>query len=339
MNENIFDKWNEWVNDTEGSIVNFLTAFAPWLAPLAPSFMTFQHMNDFLHFPTWVAFAVAILVEILGFGTVSTFLDFWFYNRREKSGAKKAPLEIVIFSFGFYLLLILVSNVAIDITQSYLSVEWQKGAIILVRLLLTLQTIPGAMIVAARTGHKDLLREMKLEKQEKDMAKLGIESSKKVPDNSNKEQEGSKKDDWRKIRSTLSSQDLANLANFTPNQIREHSIKTGYTYKTISNWRTRARQELNITDDIEVNGEQELDIFMARFIDQKNKLPSIQEIMNFSSIAESEANLFLAEFVVKNKSVLVQKSIVSQENITNALNYVNDNKNEVVKTEDPDPWG
>lgn len=164
---NLFDRLDDWINNTEGSLVNALTALAPWIAPAAPAYMTYQHMINFLDFPQWLAVGLAFLVEILGFGTVSTGLDFWFYNRRERSGAKKAPLGIIIGVFVFYLGLILVSNVVIDIANAYLTVGYQKGAIILVRALLTLQTIPGALIVASRTGHRDLLKEIKKEKESK----------------------------------------------------------------------------------------------------------------------------------------------------------------------------
>lgn len=235
---NIFDRWNEWVNDTEGSIVNFLTAFAPWLAPLAPAFMTYQHMVTFLKFPELLAFSLAALVEILGFGTVSTFLDFWFYNRREKAGAKKAPLGVVIASFAFYLMLILVSNVVIDITNAYLSADWQKGAVILVRALLTLQTIPGAMIVAVRTGHRDLLKEIKKEKLEKDKESFQKVSNEPAVSESNFPK------DWRKLRPTLTNEDVLKLANLTSQQVLELAKRHHVDARTVNNWRTYARKEL-----------------------------------------------------------------------------------------------
>ena len=89
---NFFDGLNDWVNESEGSLVNFLTAFSPWLAPLAPAYMTFRHMDEFLKFPFLISLALSLLVEILGFSTVSTALDFWFHNRKEKAGIKRAPL-------------------------------------------------------------------------------------------------------------------------------------------------------------------------------------------------------------------------------------------------------
>lgn len=173
MTENFFDKLNEWINNTEGSLVNFLTAFAPWLAPLIPAYMTYNHMIEFLKFHAWLAFVLALVVEILGFGTVSTGLDFWFYNRRNKAQSKQAPLTLIVISFMFYLSLIVTSNVIIDWAKEFGNATQQSWSIIIVRFLLTLQTLPAALIVATRTGHRDLLREIKQEKLEKEQATSG----------------------------------------------------------------------------------------------------------------------------------------------------------------------
>jgi len=238
---NLFDKWDEYVNSTEGSLVNFLTAFAPWLAPLAPAYMTFVHMREFLEFPVLIAFALSLLVEILGFGTVSTALDFWFHNRNDTAKKKRAPIEVVVGVFVFYLGLILVSNVVIDIANAYFGDNVQKGAIILVRALLTLQTIPGALIVAVRTGHRDLLREIKEEKARKEE-----ESSKKVSKNEEIYEGKDEKlsSDWRKVLPKLSIDQLKELARLSPDQIRVYAQEAGLTYKTISNWKNRAIGEL-----------------------------------------------------------------------------------------------
>ena len=164
-----FDKLNDWVNNTEGSLVNFLTAFSPWLAPLAPAYMTYDHMLNILLFDPWLSWVLAGVVEILGFSTVSTGLSFWFYNRANKAKKKKAPLFLVVISFGFYLMLIIVSNVVIDAAKEFEMFEKDlQMAVLVVRALLTLQTIPAALIVAARTGHRDILDEIKQEKEERD---------------------------------------------------------------------------------------------------------------------------------------------------------------------------
>lgn len=158
---NFFDRLNESIRSIEGSFVNFISAVAPWLAPLAPAYMTYDHAVNTLHFPVWVALPVALVVEILGFSAVSTFMTFWFFNRRTKADAKKAPLPLVVFAFLFYLALIVASNILLD---SFDNAGW---AVVTVRALFTLQTIPAALIVVARAGHRSLLAEMKQERTER----------------------------------------------------------------------------------------------------------------------------------------------------------------------------
>jgi uncharacterized membrane protein YcjF (UPF0283 family) len=186
---------------------------------------------------------LALLVEILGFGTVSTGLDFWFYNRKERASTKKAPLGIIVGIFVFYLGLILMSNVVIDVSNAYLSEFFQKAAVILVRAGLTLQTIPGALIVAVRTGHRDLLREIKREKEEKDLQKVSGNLPK-VSEDEQKVTENLPKD-WRKLRPTLSYEQVTNLAKLTANDVKNFSQKYGIDERTVTNWRKYAQEELS----------------------------------------------------------------------------------------------
>lgn len=155
---NFFDTLNDGIRNAETSFVNFISAVAPWLAPLSPAYMTYQHAVDTLKFPIWVAFPAALVVEILGFSAVSTFMTFWFFNRRNKANAKKAPVSMIVFAFVFYLALIVTSNVLLDF---YDNAEWAVNS---VRALFTLQTIPAAVIVVSRAGHKSLLAELERER-------------------------------------------------------------------------------------------------------------------------------------------------------------------------------
>lgn len=236
---NKFDTLNDWIRNTESSIVNFLSVFAPWLAPLTPAYMTYQHATGVLSFPPQIALPAAILVEILGFSAVSTFLAFWFYNRKNSANYKRAPIEVIIFAFMFYLALILFSNVLLD---SFPSERWAE---ITVRALFTLQTIPAALIVAVRTQHKDLLSEIAKERKEK-----LSEKSQKVSENSTEEQKvsGNFPKDWRKLRPTLSDTEVANLASFNSNQVKQFSEKYHIDVRTVTNWRSYARKEIGVED-------------------------------------------------------------------------------------------
>jgi len=160
--DNIFERLNEWIRGFEGSAVNFASALAPWLAPLTPAYMTFQHSRTILEFDWWIAFVNAAVVELLGLSAVNTGLNFYFYNRRNKAASKQAPLGIVIFSFLFYLFVIVSSNILLDsFADNVFALKW---SVIAVRAGFALQTIPAALIIVARTGHKDMLNEMANEK-------------------------------------------------------------------------------------------------------------------------------------------------------------------------------
>jgi len=239
---NILDKFNQTINDIEGSLVNVLTGLSPWLAPLAPAAMTYSHMREFLLFPPWLSLALAALVEILGFGTVSTALQFWFYNRKNRAEVKRAPLEIVIGVFAFYLALILISNVIIDLAAAFGSPAQLQAAVIAVRAMLTLQTIPGALIVAVRTSHRDLIRELKREADERKRPQVS-ESLGKLSESLPTISENLPKH-WRKILPTLSLEDLQELAALTPEAARRYAARHNVSERTLQNWRANARAEL-----------------------------------------------------------------------------------------------
>ena len=236
---NRFEMLNDWIRNTESSIVNFLSVFAPWLAPLTPAYMTYQHATGVLNFPPQIALPAAILVEILGFSAVSTFLAFWFYNRKNSANYKRAPIEVIIFAFAFYLALIVFSNVLLDTFPS------ERWAEITVRALFTLQTIPAALIVAVRTQHKDLLSEIAKERQQK-----LSEKSQNVSERNQGEGNLSENfpRDWRRLRERLSDSDVANFASMDSEQVKSFSKKYDVDVRTVTNWRAYARKELHMDD-------------------------------------------------------------------------------------------
>lgn len=235
---NNFDKLNDWIRDTENSIVNFLSAFSPWLAPLIPAYMTYQHAYGRLQFPFFFAFAGSAVVEILGFSAVSTYLSFWFYNRRNRAEGKKAPLTVVIVAFGFYLTLIIFSNVLLDTFPS------EKWAEIVVRALFTLQTIPAAMLVSVRTQHRELLSEIAKEKRESSESRQKPSETSKKDENLVSETFRNFPKDWRSLEPTLTYQQTIEIARLTPKEVREWANQIGVSEKTITNWRSNAQVKL-----------------------------------------------------------------------------------------------
>lgn len=156
FSENIFDRANRTIRQTEGSVVNLVSSLAPWGAPLPAMYMSYMHMIDTLKFPKAIAIPVAGVIEILGFSVVSTILSFWMHNRKYKDEAKKSPVILVIAAFAFYLGIILTMNVLIDASTGE---WWAEGAIIAVRALLTMMSIPAALVLAVRTQHQEMLND------------------------------------------------------------------------------------------------------------------------------------------------------------------------------------
>jgi hypothetical protein len=110
---------------------------------------------------------------------------------------------------------------------------------------LMVNLIPYVLIAGVFVGNK-MVTALETEESSKNVpgqVESSMESSKNVPGT-----------DWRKFRPTLTRKDIEQIANLNPDQIRKYASETGYTYKTISNWRSRARQELGI--DIMSTGEE-----------------------------------------------------------------------------------
>jgi hypothetical protein len=182
---NWFEKLNHIIRESEASVVNLLSSVAPWAAPLAPAFMSYTHMTGNMMFPTWVAWAVAIVVEVLGLSSISTILAFWSHNRRYKTEYKRAPTLIAVFSFAFYLFIVLLVNVVIDASKVPGSNLDQQWVIVAARALLTLLSVPAAIILAIRTQHKELIDALDDEKAQRKAEKSRERSSSNTGSNGN----------------------------------------------------------------------------------------------------------------------------------------------------------
>lgn len=175
-----FDKINSWIRNSEASLVNLLSALAPWAAPVAPAFMSYLHMTTELGFPPSIALTVAGVVEVLGFSAISTIISFWTYNKRKVAEYKKAPMWLSVFSFLFYLAIVMTVNVALDAANLVstgavvTTADWTR---IFTRGLLVLLSIPAGIILAVRVQHKELLDTIERDKTEAKEAKVARQAS------------------------------------------------------------------------------------------------------------------------------------------------------------------
>lgn len=150
---NFFDKANQWIEQTESSIVNFVSAFAPWLAPIIPAYLTYTHTQTILGFPVEIAFIGALVIEFLGLATISTSTTFWKHNQRYSSKENQVPLWIALGTFVFYLVVILTVNVV-------LSWRVYKAEELVAITLLTSLSVPAAVTIAVRSQYADVKKEI-----------------------------------------------------------------------------------------------------------------------------------------------------------------------------------
>jgi len=150
------------IQESEAAIVGILVEFAPWLAPIAPAYMAYENLSVKLQFNHNVSLAVAITVELLGVATVNTALLFWRHNLRYKDPKRKSPTWIPFMAFVFYLVIILSVNALLDLElPSIYRIH------VLVKVMLTLLSVPAAITVAVRTQHTELLADIHTQNAER----------------------------------------------------------------------------------------------------------------------------------------------------------------------------
>lgn len=152
--DNWFKTANDNIRGAEASVVNFLSAIAPWGAPLIPATMVFYNLRGLLQFEPWIAFIAAAVVEILGLATVSTAMTFWQSNRKQRANYKKMPVIVPVVCFAWYLLVTITVNVLLE-------APWQPQVLIYIKLiaraLLTTLSIPAAVTLSIRAIHSDAI--------------------------------------------------------------------------------------------------------------------------------------------------------------------------------------
>lgn len=235
----LFDSVTRFLNGIEDSLINTLSIIVPWFVPVIPAYLTFRHSEVNLQFPVWVAWTAAFVVEVLGLASMRTAVSFYEHNRRYAKSDKKAPVRLTFGIYAFYLSVVLVVNVLIDLQNGV--VWWNVLAIGLFSLL----SVPAGALISIRAQHTELLRELEKNRSERrqnrsENLQKDSESSPKVSGNFPK--------DWRTLRPTLTDVDLANLASLTTEDVKDFSRKFQVDERTVYNWKIRAKREVESTE-------------------------------------------------------------------------------------------
>lgn len=226
-----FDQWNRAIRNSEASLVNLLSAIAPWGAPLAPAVMSFNGMTAHLGFNGLVAGIIAFVIEILGLATVHTTITFWQYNRKRIAEAKRRPTGLAAGMFGMYLLIVLATNVLLELPQAFedINATFASWIPIICRALLSLLAVPAAVTLAIRAMHMDLLAEKPAGKKEENSGKKSESSGK---------AENTKS--FRQSFRDLPEEDRALIANMKTADIAQ---RYNISERTARNWKGYAQAE------------------------------------------------------------------------------------------------
>src|SRR5687768_7176086 len=158
----IFQMIADVLNGAERSFLDLLSVIVPYAVPIIPAYLTYYHARDLMAFPDWVAKTAAFVVEVLGITAVSTAIRFWRNNSLYKSEKEKAPFRLAVAVYAFYVLIVLVVNVLLEIVSGA-----RPGAVILAIALFSLLSIPSGILISIRAQYTEMLEDRNERKQER----------------------------------------------------------------------------------------------------------------------------------------------------------------------------
>lgn len=164
MNTNILEKIFRWISDTinggERAVLDALSAVVPYSTASIPAYLTYTHTMDQMKFPANIAMLAAFTVEVLGVTAVSTAIRFWQWNTNHSNKAERAPFNLAVGTYAFYILITLSVNVILEIAA-----KQRTGAVIWAIALFSLLSIPSGVLISIRAQFGEMLED-KREKAE-----------------------------------------------------------------------------------------------------------------------------------------------------------------------------
>jgi hypothetical protein len=141
----------------ERVVIDNVSAFTPWLAPLIPASMAYRNMITQLNFSPAISLLGAVAVEFLGLSAVATALEFWKFNEDKRKSDNSAPFIVALLTGVFYVVIILTVNATLELNQS---LEVKVAA----KAMLSLLSVVAAVIIALRSQHRRRLNDIADEK-------------------------------------------------------------------------------------------------------------------------------------------------------------------------------
>lgn len=270
---NIIEKAGETFERINPSVYRFLAAVLPYATPFPVAWLTSHSASEFLGFPPNISVIFVFALEGIGLWFTGLLVDAvvdWIRSRNWKTGTLVIVFGAVVSVYAYLLV-----NLNVTLETAYGDSNPTLSKIITMMCLLPLLTGVGNGYYKLKLEHKSkelesldyqrklaekVRQESREDKNERWKLKHGfgnfpnsqetfhadVESFQKVSNQNRKFPESFYKlSSWRRIFPQLSREELESLASMTPAQMQECANETGKTYKTISNWRTSAREAIH----------------------------------------------------------------------------------------------
>ena len=162
----VFETISSIINGAERSFLDLMSAIVPYMVPIIPAYLTYFHAKNEMGFPEWIAYTAAFVTEVLGITSVSTAIRFQRHNMLYKDAKNKAPFALAIFTYVFYLSVVLSVNVLLEVTTGARSpaVIWAIG-------LFSLLSLPSAVLISIRAQYAEMLEERQEKQAERKAAR------------------------------------------------------------------------------------------------------------------------------------------------------------------------
>jgi hypothetical protein len=141
----VLDEWRALTVVAEKTFVGNLASTIPWIAPLIPAWFAFENSTSTtkLNLPPAVGVIIAASIEGLGISVVTTALELWDWNDRNKDQKITTPLYVSAGTVVFYIVIIVMVNVGLDLGWA----DW------IVKTTLSMLSIPAVVTLALRSQH------------------------------------------------------------------------------------------------------------------------------------------------------------------------------------------
>lgn len=231
----IFRLLSDLIGDAEKSFQDLLMAIVPYAVPIIPAYLTIDHVERYMDFPTWVAWTAGFVVETFGLVAVTTAIKFYYHNAKYASAQNKAPFVPALLTYVFYVAIVITVNVILEVVSGS-----RSGAVILTIALFSLLSIPSGVLIAIRTQYSQVLEAIE-ERYSK--GKGGGSKPEQVPSPSGAYSQKPASHYRDKITAMLEAEYSKSKNVLTPKQITsrlkiDHARNKGYVSTLTKEWRT-----------------------------------------------------------------------------------------------------